>query len=162
MRPIRSTINTNGLTIAASLVAITESIAPVQSASWSGGSPARAVVEAAPRGRRARARGPATAHEGQPRDHRVEAARSSATSAGREVAGAWTLQRDAPAIPRRASILVHRIRGIRVVDRVDGMISQISDAMPNSIDYDEHTQRLLIATGYVENVPASGVVLRPS
>ena len=38
MRPIRSTINTNGLTIAASLVAITESIAPVQSASWSGGS----------------------------------------------------------------------------------------------------------------------------
>ena len=25
--------------------------------------------------------------------------------------------------------------------------------MPNSIDYDEHTQRLLIGTGYVENVP---------
>ena len=35
----------------------------------------------------------------------------------------------------------------------DGAISQISDAMPNSIDYDEHTQRLLIGTGYVENVP---------
>ena len=35
----------------------------------------------------------------------------------------------------------------------DGAISRISDAMPNSIDYDEHTQRLLIGTGYVENVP---------
>ena len=35
----------------------------------------------------------------------------------------------------------------------DGAISQISDAMPNSIDYDEHTQRLLVGTGYVENVP---------
>ena len=35
----------------------------------------------------------------------------------------------------------------------DGAISQISDAMPNSIDYDGHTQRLLIGTGYVENVP---------
>ena len=28
-----------------------------------------------------------------------------------------------------------------------GAISQISDAMPNSIDYDEHTQRLLVGTG---------------
>ena len=35
----------------------------------------------------------------------------------------------------------------------DGAISLNSDAMPNSIDYDEHTQRLLIGTGYVENVP---------
>ena len=35
----------------------------------------------------------------------------------------------------------------------DGAISRISDAMPNSIDYDEHTQCLLIGTGYVENVP---------
>jgi len=35
----------------------------------------------------------------------------------------------------------------------DGAIPQTPDAMPNTIDYDATKQRLLIGTGYVENVP---------
>jgi len=35
----------------------------------------------------------------------------------------------------------------------DGAIPQTPDAMPDTIDYDATKQRLLIGTGYVENVP---------
>ena len=42
----------------------------------------------------------------------------------------------------------------------DGAIPQTPDAMPDTIDYDAAKQRLLIGSGYVENVAASRVALR--